>query len=52
VRLDEVRMGDLVDQRVPAVVNDGEMEQSLLGMSYLNRFSRIEIADDRLVLER
>ena len=52
VRLDEVRMGDLVDQRVPAVVNDGEMEQSLLGMSYLNRFSRIEIAGDRLVLER
>ena len=52
VRLNEVRMGDLADQDVRAVVNDGEMEQSLLGMSYLNRFSRIEISGDRLVLER
>ena len=30
----------------------GEMDLSLLGMDYLSRFERIEIADGRLVLER
>ena len=52
VRLDEVRLGDLVDRDVRAVVNEGSMSQSLLGMSYLQRFGRIEIADDRLRLTR
>jgi aspartyl protease family protein len=33
-------------------VTDGEMPGSLLGMAYLQRFSRIEIADGTLVLER
>ncbi|NBD28408.1 MAG: TIGR02281 family clan AA aspartic protease, partial [Alphaproteobacteria bacterium] len=30
----------------------GQMEQSLLGMTYLNRFERIEIQNDRLLLTR
>jgi aspartyl protease family protein len=52
VRLDEVSLGGLTDRNVPASVNAAEMDTSLLGMSYLNRFSRIEIANGRLVLER
>lgn len=52
VRLDEVRLGDTIDRRVRATVNGGEMEQSLLGMAYLQRFERIEIARDRLILTR
>ncbi len=52
VRLDEVRLGDHVDTRVPAFVNEGELDTSLLGMGYLRRFARIEIAGDRLILTR
>lgn len=52
VRLDTVRLGDVVQQNVRASVNGGEMPGSLLGMSYLERFGRIEISGGRLVLER
>lgn len=52
VRLDRVTLGDLVDRDVPAVVTDGDLQISLLGMSYLQKFGRIEIADGRLRLIR
>lgn len=52
VMLDEVRLGTLVDTNVRASVNGGEMDGSLLGMSYLSRFGRIEIENGRLRLER
>ncbi|WP_226780597.1 retropepsin-like aspartic protease family protein [Oceaniglobus trochenteri] len=52
VTLDRVALGGVVDQGVGASVNGGEMSGSLLGMSYLNRFGRIEIADGKLILER
>lgn len=52
VRLDEISIGSVRDTNVPAYVNDSEMFQSLLGMSYLQRWDRIEIADGKLVLER
>lgn len=52
VSLDKVTLGDLNDSNVMASVNGGDMDGSLLGMSYLQRFGRIEIAGDRLVLER
>lgn len=52
VRLREVRLGAIADENVHAVVNGGEMRRSLLGMSYLNSFDRIEINDGRLILER
>lgn len=51
VWLDEVRLGALTHRRVRASVNEGEMHVSLLGMGYLERFARIEIARDRLRLE-
>ena len=52
VRLPSVQLGGITDREVGAVVNSGELDTSLLGMSYLQRFSRLEIADGVLVLER
>lgn len=52
VTLDEVRLGSITDTRVPASVNEGEMAQSLLGMRYLQRFSQITIAGNKLILTR
>lgn len=52
VRLNEVVVGDAVDRDVPAVVNDGIMSQSLLGMGYLQRWGRIEISQGELRLTR
>lgn len=52
VRLDTVALGPFEDTGVRALVNEGEMSQSLLGMTYLNRFARIEITNGRLILER
>lgn len=52
VTLDHVAVGPFEDRRVSAVVNEGEMRESLLGMGYLQRFARIEIAGNRLVLTR
>ena len=51
-RLAEVRFGSYIDRAVPASVSGGEMVKSLLGMSYLGLFDRIEILSDRLVLYR
>lgn len=52
VTLTEVGLGAIVDRDVTAFVNAGEMEQSLLGMTYLQRFTRLEISGGTLVLER
>lgn len=52
VRIDTVALGPVVDEGLRAVVNRGELAESLLGMSYLRRFSRLEIAEGRLLLER
>ena len=52
VRLDEVALGPIRDRNLRAVVNDGELFSSLLGMEYLSRFSSIEIRDDTLILTR
>ncbi|RRH72600.1 retropepsin-like aspartic protease family protein [Falsigemmobacter faecalis] len=45
VTLEGQAMGDL-----QASVGDGPLGVSLLGMEFLNRFSRVEIARDRLIL--
>ncbi len=52
VRLDEITLGSVTDHDVPAVVNEGEMRNSLMGMTYLQRWGRIEIAGDTLTLIR
>lgn len=50
VWLNEVRLGGWSETGVRAVVNEGDLFQSLLGMEYLGRMARIEIADGRLIL--
>ncbi len=52
VVLDEIGFEEMTDRRVTAFVNEGEMAESLLGMSYLQRFDRLEISGGRLILER
>ncbi|MDR9428751.1 MAG: TIGR02281 family clan AA aspartic protease [Salibaculum sp.] len=52
VVLDRVALGPIQDRNLRASVNGGQMEQSLLGMTYLNRFERIEIQNNRLLLAR
>ncbi|HBG99692.1 MAG TPA: TIGR02281 family clan AA aspartic protease, partial [Rhodobacteraceae bacterium] len=32
--------------------NDGQMPHSLMGMSYLSRFGRIEIVGNKMILSR
>jgi aspartyl protease family protein len=50
VRLESLALGERVDADVRATVSEGEMGVSLLGMAYLDRFSRIEIAGDEMRL--
>ncbi len=52
VRLDSVAIGDIRDEGVPAMVLRADLDQSLMGMSYLSRFARVSIEGNRLVLER
>lgn len=52
VRLDTVQLGPATDRDVTAVVNDGEMSRSLLGMTYLQRWGKIEISGGELTLTR
>ena len=52
VRLADVALGPVRDNNVRALVNEGEMDTSLLGMSYLEIFGRIEIQDRELRLLR
>lgn len=52
VRLESVALGEIRDSGLRAVVNEGDMDASLLGMGYLGLFNRIEIADGRLILTR
>lgn len=52
VRLKNVRLGEIVDLSIGASVNAGDMETSLLGMTYLQRYSKIELGGGKMVLRR
>ncbi len=52
VQLDSIGLGPIQDRNLRAWVNQGEMEHSLLGMEYLQRFGRIEITGGELILTR
>ncbi|WP_343079300.1 retropepsin-like aspartic protease family protein [Ostreiculturibacter nitratireducens] len=52
VRIDSVRLGEIEDRGVRASVNGGNLDTSLLGMSYLSRFAKMEITGTRLTLTR
>lgn len=48
--IDNVALGPVIFRNVGVAVNSGEMSGSLLGMSYLDRFSRIEISGNAMRL--
>jgi clan AA aspartic protease (TIGR02281 family) len=49
--LDEIRIGGIVVRDVHAVVTEpGKLNQNLLGMSFINRLSRFEVARRKLTL--
>lgn len=52
VRLEVVKLGDITDYGLSASVNDGDLFGSLLGLSYLNRFSEVRISGDEMFLIR
>ncbi len=52
VRLDRVAIGDIVDENVPAMVIQADIDRSLMGMDYLRRFARVSFEGDSMVLER
>lgn len=52
VRLDSVAIGAFDDKNVRARVNGGDLEISLLGMSYLNRYPTITMTRNQLTLSR
>lgn len=51
VTLDRVALGPFADEHLPAVVNGGDLDTSLLGMRYLSRFE-MTLTAGRLVLRR
>lgn len=51
-RVDSFELGGNTDTNVRVSVNGGEMNGSLLGMSYLQRFAHIEISGNKLILTR
>ncbi|MEI4261965.1 retropepsin-like aspartic protease family protein [Roseovarius sp. D0-M9] len=52
VRLATLSVEGIMDRDVRAVVNSGELRESLLGMGYLERFTNMQITGGTLVLER
>ncbi|MBZ4023928.1 TIGR02281 family clan AA aspartic protease [Rhodobacter sp. TJ_12] len=52
VRLDSIAIGPFTDANVRAVVNRGDLDGSLMGMSYLTRFAKVEFDGSRMILTR
>ena len=52
VWIDEMSLDGITDRGLRVWVNEGDLEQSLLGMGYLQRWSSIEIRNGALVLTR
>ncbi len=51
VVLDELRIGNIVERRVPAlIVRRGDLRMSLLGMSFLQRLDSFELRGQQMVL--
>jgi len=52
VSLNSFEVGALRDTGLRAVVNEGDLDESLLGMTYLQRFSSMEISGGKMILTR
>ncbi|UWR43583.1 retropepsin-like aspartic protease family protein [Phaeobacter inhibens] len=51
-KVDSMSLGGITDRNISLSVNEGQMDQSLLGMDYLQRWSSIEIRNGSLILTR
>ncbi|WP_376873851.1 TIGR02281 family clan AA aspartic protease [Albirhodobacter sp. R86504] len=51
VRIDRFELGEDTALNIRAMVNEGEMGGSLLGMAYLQRFAKVSFEQGRLILE-
>jgi aspartyl protease family protein len=51
VRIAKFQLGDVTDTDIAASVNGGELDTSLLGMSYLSEY-QMTVSRDKLVLKR
>lgn len=52
VRLDEVRIGEIARRNVSAMVaEEGKLDQSLLGMSFLSTLSAYAVQQDQMILQ-
>ncbi len=51
IKLDSVIIGSITRRMVSAEVNDGEMDGSLLGMSFLGSLSGFSVHGDELILQ-
>lgn len=52
VTIGEIKVGDIAVRNVRASIGRGNMDMSLLGMSFLSRIGTIEVKGDRLVLRQ
>ncbi len=52
VVIDEIKVGDITVRKVKASISRGNMDMSLLGMTFLNQIGSIEVKGDRLMLRR
>ena len=52
VVLDQVTLGAFTDRDVSATVNGADLDVSLLGMRYLDRYSSWWVEGDRMYLQR
>jgi aspartyl protease family protein len=52
VQIGSVKIGDIVFDDVAGHVADGDLGQSLLGMSFLRRLSSVEVRGDEMILRR
>ena len=50
IHLDHIELGPVMADRFRASVSEGDLFSSLLGMSFLERFSRITVEGDRMIL--
>lgn len=52
ITLGSIALDEFISLDVKAVVNDGDLNKSLLGMAYLRRFNTVTISNGSLILTR
>ena len=50
--IESIQIDDIEDRNIRAAVNNGDLDISLLGMSYLSLFTELSIRGDKMYLTR